>query len=282
MLLLISKKPNLANYKLFFFIFFLLNTLYTSTAQEYQFIPKKNIAKQTRWIEVDQMKHLYLIENDHSLLKYNTEGTLLYQYNENSLGQISYIDVSNPFRILVYYDDYATVVLLDRTLSELKRHDLSDLDIPQVQALATASDNNIWIFDNNSYTLKKVDNQNQTLVESPDLSLLLTETIDPNRLVEYNGRVYLNSPNLGILVFDVFGNYIKTIDVLDLDYFQLYEGQLFYVENNEFKSYHLLSFQTKKISIPTSEKKLQQVCIVQNFIYQRSTEEIQIFHLKRK
>jgi len=251
-------------------------------AQEYSFKELKSIPKTSRWMEVDKMKQLYLIEDAHTVLKYSPDGDLLYQFNENSLGEISYIDVSNPFRVLVYYNDYATVLFLDRTLSEIQRHDLSDLDIPEVRALGTASDNNVWLFDNNTYTLKKINSQNEVLAESPDLSLLLTDVLDPNRLIEANARVYLNSPNLGILVFDVFGNYIKTINLLNLDYFQVYEGQIFYVEDKKFKSYHLLSFLTKEIKMPVIEAKLEQLCIAQERLYIKYVNKIDVIVIKKK
>lgn len=267
--------------RLFFFLA-LLGFATSLYAQDYTFKPLKTISKTTRWMEVDKMKHLYLIENDHTLLKYSADGDLLYQFNENSLGQISYIDISNPFRILAYYDDYATVIILDRTLSEIQRHDLSDLDIPQVQALSTASDNNIWVFDNNTYTLKKVDSKNQVIVESTDLNLLLSEDLNPNRLLEAETRVYLNSPNLGILVFDVFANYIKTINIPQLDYFQFYEGQIFYVEDKVLKTYHLLSFQTKEIKLPIIEENLEQLCIAQERLYIKYPNKINIIALKKK
>lgn len=265
---------------LLFLLLFSCSTI--AYAQEYSFKELKSIPKASRWIEVDKMKQLYLIENSHTLLKYSPDGELLYQFNENGLGEMSYVDVSNPFRILVYYNDYATVLFLDRTLSEIQRHDLSDLDIPEVRALATASDNNIWVFDNNTYTLKKVNGQNEVVTESPDLSLLLSDLLDPNRLIEVNNRVYLNSPNLGILVFDIFGNYIKTIEILDLDYFQVYEGQIFYVEDKKFKTYHLLSFLTKEIKMPVIEEKLEQLCIAQERLYIKYSNKIDIITLKKK
>ena len=265
------------------FLFVLLLSCSTiGYAQEYTFKALKSIPKTSRWIEVDKMKQLYLIEDAHTLLKYSSDGDLLSQFNENSLGEISYVDVSNPFRILVYYNDYATVLFLDRTLSEIQRHDLSDLDIPEVRALGTASDNNTWLFDNNTYTLKKINSQNEVVAESSDLSLLLTDALDPNRLIETNARVYLNSPNLGILVFDVFGNYIKTIEILNLDYFQVYEGQIFYVEDKKFKTYHLLSFLTKEIKMPIIEEKLEQLCIAQERLYIKYANEIDIITLKKK
>lgn len=249
---------------------------------QYRFQPLQSIAQTARWMEVDKMQQLYLLVGDNSLFKYDNKGNLTFQFNENNLGPISYIDVSNPFRILVYYDDYATVVFLDRTLSELQRHDLSELDLPQVEALGTASDNNLWLFDNNSYTLKKLDQKNEVLVESLDLNLLLTEALDPVRLLEADNRVYINSPNLGLLVFDLLGNYIKTIPLLELEYFQWHEGQIFYTKEKKLQAYHLLSFQHKNIELPILDQNLEQLCIVQDYLYAKYPTKIDILRVHKK
>lgn len=263
-------------------LFIAILSFYNATAQSYNFKPLPPIEQSARWMEVDKMKNLYLVLNDHTLLKYSPTGELLYRFNENTLGEITYVDISNPFRILVYYKDYTTVVFLDRTLSETRRHDLSAFDIPQVQALGTASDNNIWLFDNNTFTLKKISTQNQVIVESNDLNLLLSEDINPNRVVEFENKVYINAPNIGILVFDIFGTYIKTITLPDLDYFQLYEGQIFYVENKIFKVYNLFSFQTSEINLPVLKDNLEQVCIAQEHLYIKYNNLINIFTLSKK
>ncbi|MGH1335562.1 MAG: hypothetical protein ACRBFS_05485 [Aureispira sp.] len=249
---------------------------------EYRFQPIAQIEQTAQWMEVDKMQQLYLLVGDNDLQKYDVKGNLLCRFNENNLGPISYVDVSNPFRILVYYDDYTTVIFLDRTLSEIQRHDLSHLDLPQVEALGTASDNNLWLFDNNSYTLKKLDQKNEVLVESLDLNLLLPEALNPVRLLEANNRVYLNSPNLGVLVFDLFGNYIKTIPLLDLDYFQWYEGQIFYTQDKKLQAYHLLSFQYKNIELPILEDNLEQLCLAQDRLYAKYPTKIEIIQVREK
>lgn len=250
--------------------------------QSIQFKQLSDIKVSVRWMEVDKMQQLYLIKDEHSLQKFSKEGVLLYEYNENSLGSIGFVDVSNPFRLMVFYQDFATLVFLDRTLSEISRLDLSEFDIAQAQAFATASDNNIWFFDNNSYTLKKISSQNELLLESQDMNLLLPEDINANRLVESGNRVYLNAPEVGLLVFDIFGNYIKTIDIKDLDYIQVYEGQLFYVKDKKFNSYHLFSFLESSLGLPMLRENKRQVCISQELIYIRYPDNIEIYAVLKK
>lgn len=250
--------------------------------QSYTFKLIHTIEKKADWIEIDKMKHLYQIEDGHTLVKYSSTGEQLFVYNENNLGDIHSIDVSNPFRIMVYFYDFSTIVFLDRTLSETRRFDLSEFDLPLTEVVAAASDNNMWLFDNDTYTLKKINNQNQVVVESTDLALISDETIQPNRLIEYDNRVYLNVSDIGILVFDIFGNYIKTIEVLGLDYFQLYENQLFYVEDESLQSYHLASFFKQKIKLPILEPNLQQLFISQELLYINYQQKTNIYQLKKK
>jgi hypothetical protein len=47
--------------------------------------------------------------------------------------------------------------------------------------------------------------------------------------VEYNNKVYLNDPINGVLVFDVYGTYLKTIPIYHLNTFQVKENYMLYV-----------------------------------------------------
>jgi hypothetical protein len=250
-------------------------------AQKQELVIVDTIPVAARWIVTDKMQHLFVVKNDHTLLKYDAKGELLYKYNENSLGEISSVDVQNPFFILVYYNDYTTVVILDRTLSEVRRQDLADLNIDQVQAIGIASDNNIWLFDNNTFTLKKIDAQNQILLESNDLSKLSDDLPTPTQLIEYQNQIYLNSPETGILVFDQYATYFKTISVQEVAQIQLYEQQIFFVKEHQIQAYELRSFLTQKISLPFKNKKTEQINIAQGRLYLRLSDYILVAQFKK-
>lgn len=240
------------------------------------------IEQSTRFIEIDHMNQLYCVSGDYSIYKYNEEGELLYTFSENRLGQISQLDVSNPLRVLVYFSDFTTLIYLDRTLSEISRQDLSTIDFAQTQTIAQASDNNIWFFDNERYTLKKINEQNNVIFESNDLNLLLETDIYPVKLKEFDLQLYLNAPENGILVFDLFGNFIKTIGIQSLEYFQLLENQLFYLKDGRFKSYNLTSFKHTELNIPLPWDEALQVCIGQEKIYLRKRNKVSIYTYTKK
>ncbi len=82
------------------------------TFQFHRFIPGKFI-----YLNVDVLDNIYVITAGNQLKKMNSLGDSLAVFNEvKKYGNPSYIDVSNPLKILVYYKNFSTVVVLDRLL----------------------------------------------------------------------------------------------------------------------------------------------------------------------
>ena len=122
--------------------------------------------------QADQVDFLYLVANN-SIEKYDQKGQLLATYRENNLGAIAKIDVNNPFQILVFFEEYGKVVLLDRTLSEQQRFSVGELEGGDfLQAIGLSSDNQIWLYDTELFLLRKINRNGKTIRQSLDLSLL--------------------------------------------------------------------------------------------------------------
>jgi len=210
----------------------------------------KSIDLKAHFIETDRMQQVYVVTNNHSLQKYSADGELLKIYNENGLGAISTVDVTNPLQILVYFADYQTAVILDRSLSELYRFRLGDLDLMQIEAVALSSDNRLWLYDANNFLLKKIDNNGNIELESPDLSGILTDAFLPKRLFEAEYKIFLNDPDFGIMLFDNFGNYIQMLQIRGLDYFQIFNGHLIWLdEKKRLHRFHLRNFREEETDL---------------------------------
>ena len=75
---------------------------------------------------------------------------------------------------------------------------------------------------------------------------------NPDFMVEKDNAVYLNDPSIGIMVFDIFGNYSKTVPIKGLKKFQVFQDQIVYFENNRLNAYGLISLDLKSIQLPDS------------------------------
>lgn len=207
------------------------------------------IGQASKYVITDKLGQVYIVNTADELIKYNAQGQQQFIYFDRTLGEISYIDATNPFQVLVFFEGFQAIVWLDRTLNPISMMRLSDFGFFQLNTIAVASDNRLWIYDNTTFQIKKIDNQGEVIVESMELNNLTTN-LNPNFIIEKNNRIYLNNPETGIFVFDIFGQYIETIPISNLTTFQIMDGQLWYQNKTEFNSYHFKTLQTKTIDLP--------------------------------
>lgn len=178
-------------------------------------------------------------------------GHLLATYNQNRYGRLAFADATNPLRLVLSYPDYGTIVLLDNTLTEISALSLRKINIQSYSAACFSSlDNNIWVFDDQDYKLKKVDKNNNIIVESGDFFSLLGKALHPVYMQESDQYVYLTDPAEGIVVFDVYGTYAQTLPYKNIDKFQVRSNQLFFRQSDSLSSYHLKMLETKNIALP--------------------------------
>ncbi len=123
---------------------------------------------------LDPAGKAYYLLDDARLVRPNPLGENTYSFYDSSLGTPDYIDVTNPFQILVYYREYGTVVVLDRTLSELDRIDLfANENIQQPGVIARSYDNGMWVFDNWSFRLLRLNGVGEVEQQTNNLRLQL-------------------------------------------------------------------------------------------------------------
>ncbi len=159
-------------------------------------------------------KAYYLLDDDRFVTD-NRLGDTRYSFYDSSLGSPDYIDVTNPFQILIYYRQYGTVVILDRTLSELDRIDLfAREDLRQPGAIARSYDNGIWVFDNWDYRLVRLSEEGRIDQQSNNLRLELGVASDPSAIFVDRQAVMLYFPGENRLaVFTNYGKFERWITV---------------------------------------------------------------------
>jgi len=238
-----------------------------------------HLQESIRFFTTDQLQQCYLVTADNELIKYNDQGKLLFRFNNNRLGELAFIDATNPFNLLLYYPEFLTVIFLDRTLSPTGEYNLYDLDIIEVRALGLANDHNIWIYDDVSFKVKKINRNGATLVQSDDLSLLLGHGVQPNFIVERQNLVFVNDPEIGILQFDLFGQYVKTLPIMGLQSFQVHDSRLVYHDqvSGRLYSFHLESLATQKIALPQDSKLPEKVQIQKDRMYIQDGDQLMLY-----
>ncbi|MDB5283513.1 MAG: hypothetical protein JWO06_2588 [Bacteroidota bacterium] len=202
-------------------------------------------------LTVDNFSNFYT-SADNRLFKFSSDGAFLYPYEENKYGKIGMVDATNTMKVLVFYPDVLTVVTLDKFLSPLSTYNFFDLGYQNVSAIASSMDGRLWFYDNTDFKLKKIDETGQIFRESQPLNVIVDAVPNPNFITEKDNVVYVNDPNIGIMVFDGFGSYGKTIPLKGLRKFQVFQDQVIYFDSNRLNAFNLTTLDLKSLSLPDS------------------------------
>lgn len=156
---------------------------------------------------VDNLDNVYILNSRNQLRKIDINGDSVATFNDiRKFGKATLVDVSNPLKVLLYYHDFSTVVMLDRFLNIRNTIDLRKQQIFQARVIAQSYDNNVWVFDDIDSKLKKLNEEGKLLLETPDFRLLTGQQVTPVRLFDENQFVYLCDTTRGVYVFDYYGS----------------------------------------------------------------------------
>ena len=230
---------------------------------------------------VDNLDNLYLLRASGQLKKVGPAGDSLAVFNDlRRYGSVTRIDVSNPLRVLVYYANFSTVLVLDRFLNVRTTLDLRKSNILQVNAICLSYDNNIWLYDEIEHKLKKVDEAGKILVETPDFRLIFGEAAAPELITDQDGLVYLYDRKMGIYVFDYYGALKNKILIQDWDNLRIAGNSVWGTQNGTLYRYRKDLFRVYDQPLPKVFSPFEKLLFTPSRIYVMKTDQLGIYEIR--
>lgn len=93
----------------------------------------------------DNFGFQYLIK-DNTFIKTNGKDKL--EFRKLAFGKLMRVDIQNPLLMVLFYENFNAVVLLDNQLNEVKSINFNELSTPVIaRAVGLASQNRLWVYD---------------------------------------------------------------------------------------------------------------------------------------
>ena len=205
-----------------------------------------------RLAEVDNLGNIYVIDAKNRLIKYDTGFKELYRYANNKNGMISAIDVTNPLRMVVFYNDFNQVKILDNTLSIIREFDFSQQYL-DITACGITNDGNLWLYDAVRFRLMKVDDNGNIILQSNNVSDFGMAGMQITKILENGNYVVLCDYDKGFWFFDNFGQYIYHFPVQGLRSFQFDGKQIIYYTDSGLKTFSIQQKERQIIGVSSME-----------------------------
>jgi hypothetical protein len=251
------------------------------TAQDSNFTYLKTVKEEIARFTVDNLDNIYLVNNDGRIKKMNAAGDSVAVFNDvRRYGPLYSIDASNPLKLLLYYKDFGTIVVLDRFLNLRNTIDLRRHNILQVTALGQSYDNKIWLYDEVENKLKKIDEDGRLLSETSDFRQLFGEAPAPKQVMDQEGFVYLYDPEKAVYVFDYYGALKNQLPFKHWAHFKVLGRFVFGLEKDTLHRYQLSTLDLVESKLPQSLQAALQINFTASRLYALKKEGLEIYSFR--
>ena len=178
--------------------------------------------------EVDKLGNYYLINYEGDIRKFSADKTFLYSFKNSSYGNIASLDVSNPHKILVFYKEFQTILILDNTLNDIST---IKLDYSQYYSAAgTSNDGNIWLYNSLKNQLSKISFNGMIIEEFNPLNAPYPGSNTDSKIFDRENRLFITDDISGIFSFNNFGYLEKIIPVTNIRKPEFSKNTFYYFE----------------------------------------------------
>jgi hypothetical protein len=232
---------------------------------------------------LDNLGNIFLVTSSNQVKKLNDKGDSVGVYNDiRRFGKISSIDATNPLKVLVYFKDFATIIVLDRFLNTRNTIDLRQQNIFQVRAVTSSYDNNIWLFDEMDSKLKKLEDNGRVILESTDFRQVFDSVPAPSDIQDRDGQLYLYDARKGLFVFDYYGGLKNNYQFLQYSDLQVVEkNSIVARDSSNYYLYKPQTLQLQKFNLLQQQPQYSKVQMFKNRLYAlKRNGDLDIFEIK--
>src|SRR5688572_6307641 len=227
---------------------------------------------------VDQLGNVYLLLTNGRLKKVSAKGDSIAVFNEvRRYGKVHAIDVSNPLKVLIYYREFGTIVVLDRFLNIRTTIDLRKMRLFQVSMIAQSYDNNIWLFDELDSRLKKIGDDGRMIDQFNDFRMIFDSVPRPAFMVDQNKSLYLYDPAKGVYIFDYYGAYRNRVTLAGWKDFTVINKVIYGRDATNFYSYEPGTMKLISYPLPDSFQGSSRIVIMPGSLYVLRTNGLQVY-----
>lgn len=164
----------------------------------------------------------------------------IWEYKNVALGKITSVDYINPLKIVVFYEDFNTIITLDNQLNEIQKLNLFDIDNTIFASkIGLASQNQFWIYNALSQQIMLFDYLKNT---SKSIGNPIQENIKYTQ-TDFNNFYWVDEINNWYAI-DIFGKVtllanippFEKIQIIDNEKLLFSRDNILYCLNNKTKT----------------------------------------------
>lgn len=202
-------------------------------------------------VSLDIRGNIFYSDTDGNVFKLDDSEQVVNHYSPVLQGRLSQLDAFSTVVLFLFSADLQQVTLLDSHLSPVQTISFQDEAIGIVKAAALGNNHIFWLFDEVDLSLKKYDYRRGEILQVQPLAPLLGgDEIEVVEILERQNLVLMNIKDRGVYVFDNQANLIKKHDLRLNQPLAVYNGHIYFVQNNHIHRMDIYSGEESVLKLP--------------------------------
>lgn len=202
-------------------------------------------------VSIDPYASIYISDVQGNIKRYDSLGNFQLTFSPVKKGDVTLLEGWRYVNTFVYYRNFQQYTILDRFLNQTSNIDIDHNVIGFARLVTFSIDNNIWIVDDEDFSLVKYNTFFNKVDLKTNLDLLLDpETYDLTFMREYQNLLFICDRNSGILIFDNLGNYKSKLPVKSIDYFGFYKDEIYFIKEGNIHLYNIYTSKERILTVP--------------------------------
>ena len=236
-----------------FFILFLLLKDILAFSQNFEWIKSIEVNEPTQ-VSLDRAGNIYFSTFNGDIIKYSPNLNERIIFSPSNPNTTTILEAWQGLRVFSFHRDLQQYRLINRNLSLNEDYSFPTNLIGFAEIATSSYDNNVWVIDQIDFSLKKYDIFSKRVRSRTPLDLVINpDNYELLHCKEYQNRLFVSTRNYGIMIFDNFGNYIKTYQKKGITFFNFWEDTIYFLEGNVLVKLNLYNEETVHSELPSSE-----------------------------
>ncbi len=208
-------------------------------------------------ISVTQYGNLLTSDRQGTITLYDTAGAVLQRYASPKVAPVTLLEGWQTLRVFAFHREIQAYTLLDRWLAPVAEQvslgQTASTEIGYARVATLAADNQLWIFDDTDFSIKKYDPATRQVALRVPLELILNPAnYQVEFMREYQNLLFLVDRNYGILVFDNMGNLRRKLAAKGNSFFGFTGNEIYFIEPGRLRLLNLYTGQERYWPFPAN------------------------------
>lgn len=156
----------------------------------------------------------FYVLSENRIERYSKECKRLCFFENFDYGAVSDFDCNDFHRNIVLFEESNILMMLDNNLNDIAGPiQMDNTGLYAVSKVCVSMQGGFWCYDKTENKIVRFGTKLEKLFETARLSKFVKADLDG--ISEVENTLYAFVPNLGVLLFDTYGNYVRTINLPD-------------------------------------------------------------------